>query len=371
MIEMQYNFPLLAGQAEQWQQRLRAAVDGLHAGDANELRPTFRMDAANLIARREIAARWLGSPLERTWITCGGHHGTLVALLAAGLAGSTIAVEEVTYTGILEQARMLGSRLVGVAFDGEGMRADALREVCAREAADGGRVAAGCGVKALYTMPTVHNPLGCVTGLERRRAIVEVAREFDLVIVEDDAYGYMEAAAPPSYAEMAAERTFYVRGLSKSYAAATRTGFLVAPERFGAAVEGALKNTATGTSLVHNVAALSLIADGTVDSMMAEKRAEGARRNVAARALLGEAAAPGARCAWHLWVTLPEGMSAAAAQAVCAARGVLVSGAQGFVVPGAVVPGALRIALGGEVDFERMLEGVGVVAEVVRPHSSR
>jgi DNA-binding transcriptional MocR family regulator len=362
MIEMQYNFPLLAGQGAQWRQRLRAAVDGLHTGDANELRPTFRMDATNGIAQREIAARWLRSSVERTWVTCGGHHGTLVALLAAGLAGKTIAVEEVTYTGILEQGRMLGSRLLGVAYDGEGMRADSLREVCAREAAAGGRVS------AIYVMPTVHNPLGCVAGLERRQAIVEGAREFDLVIVEDDAYGYMEADAPPNYAELAPERTFYVRGLSKSYASAARTGFLIAPERYAGAVEGALKNTATGTSLVHNMAALSLIADGTLDRVMAEKRAEGAWRNAAARDLLSDAAAPGARCAWHLWVTLPVGLSAVEAQRIFLERGVLVSGAQGFVVPGAVVPGALRIALGGEVEAERMLEGVRVVAEVVRPH---
>jgi DNA-binding transcriptional MocR family regulator len=365
MIEMQYNFPLLAGQGEEWRDRLRSAVDGLHAGDANELRPTFRMDRT---AQREIAARWLDAPTERTWVTCGGHHGTLVALLAAGLAGKTIAVDDVTYTGILEQGRMLGSRLLGVAFDDEGMRADALREVCAREASAGRETSAGGGVSAIYTMPTVHNPLGCVAGLERRRAIVEVAREFDLVIVEDDAYGYMERAAPPSYAVLAPERTFYVRGLSKSYAPATRTGFLVMPERFASAVESAIKNTATGTSLVHCVAALSLIADGTVDRIMEAKRAEGARRNAAARELLGEAAAPGARCAWHLWVRSPEGMSAAAAQALCAERGVMVSGAQGFVVPGTAVPGALRIALGGEVEAERMLEGVRVVAQVVRPH---
>jgi DNA-binding transcriptional MocR family regulator len=357
MIEMQYNFPLLPGQGAQWQQRLRAAVDALHTGETNELRPTFRMDET---AQREIAAHWLRSPVETTWITCGGHHGTLVALLAAGLAGKTIVVEEVTYTGILEQGRMLGSRLLGVAFDGEGMRADALREVCEGEAAPGGRMS------AIYTMPTVHNPLGCVAGLERRRAIVEVAREFDLVLVEDDAYGYMEADAPPSYAVLAPERTFYVRGLSKSYAPATRTGFLVAPERFGAAVEGALKSTTTGTSLVHNVAALSLIADGTVDALMESKRAEGARRNAAAREMLGGEATPGARCAWHLWVTLPLGLSAVEAQRICLERGALVSGAQGFAAPGCAVPGALRIALGGEVDFDRMLMGVRIVAPVVR-----
>jgi DNA-binding transcriptional MocR family regulator len=356
MIEMQYNFPLLAAQGEQWQRRLRAAVEQLHPESAEELRPTFRMKRMDL---RSAAAKWLGSEPETTWIVCGGHHGTLVSMMAAGLAGKTVAFDEVSYTGGLEQARMLGCKVVSVAYDEEGMRADSLRAVCEREAA------AGTPVAAVYTMPTVHNPLTCVASLERRQAIVEVAREFDLLILQDDAYGYMEADAPPSYAVLATERTFYTRGLSKSYAPAAQTGFLVAPERYTAAIDGALKNSTTGTSLVNNIAALSMVADGVVDAVIAAKLIEGRRRNAAARALLGDAAFPGAKCAWLLWVRLPEGLSAEAAEAACAAKGALVSGGNWFAAPGVVAKG-LRIGLGGEVEYERMTEGVRVVAEVVR-----
>jgi DNA-binding transcriptional MocR family regulator len=351
MIEMQYNFPLLAGQVAQWKERLLAAVRELETEDANELRPTFRGDQTTL---REVAAWWLGSPEERTWIVCGGNHGTLTSLLTAGLAGKPIAVERVTYTGILEQAAMLASPLVGLEYDAEGMLPDALRAACANGA-----------LAAIYAMPTVHNPLGCTASLARREEIVAVAREFGLVIVEDDAYGFMEPQAPPSYAVLAPERTFYVRGLSKCYAPATRTGLLVVPEEFNGKVETVLKNTTSGTALVHNVAAMSLVADGSIEEVMLNKREEGARRNAAARAVLGAAAAPGAESAWHLWVSLPEGMTSAAAQKACEEGGVLVSGAGGFVVPGCEAPAALRVALGGEVEAARTAEGVAVLAEVM------
>jgi DNA-binding transcriptional MocR family regulator len=352
MIEMQYNFPLLAEQGEQWRERLRWAVEQLHPDDADELRPTFRMKR---MEHREIAAGWLGSRAETTWVVAGGHHGTLVSMMAAGLAGKTMAFDAVSYTGGLEQARMLGCKVVSVEYDGEGMRADSLRAVCERG-----------GVAAVYTMPTVHNPLSCVASLERRLAIVEVAREFDLLILQDDAYGYMEPNAPPSYALLAPERTFYTRGLSKSYAPATQTGFLSAPERFAGAVDGALKNSTTGTSLVNNIAALSLVADGTVDRVIAEKLVEGRRRNAAAREVLGDAAFPGAKCAWLLWVALPGGMTAAEGEAACLAKGVLVSGGNWFAVPGAPETHAIRIGLGGEVDAARTQEGVELVAEVLR-----
>jgi len=352
MIEMQYNFPLLAGQGEQWRERLRWAVEQLHPDNADELRPTFRMKR---MEHRQIAAKWLGSAPETTWIVTGGHHGTLVSMMAAELAGKTVAFDEISYTGGLEQARMLGCKVASVAYDKEGMRADSLRAVC-----EGG------GVSAVYTMPTVHNPLSCVASLARREAIVEVAREFDLLILQDDAYGYMEPNAPPHYAELAPERTFYTRGLSKSYAPATQTGFLIAPERFTGAIENAVKNSTTGTSLVNNIAALSLVEDGTVDVVIAQKLTEGARRNAAARAVLGDAAFPGAKCAWLLWIRLPDGMTAAEGEAACKAKGVLVSGGNWFAPPGAPETHAIRIGLGAEVDAARTQRGVELVAEVLR-----
>jgi DNA-binding transcriptional MocR family regulator len=351
MIDLMWNFPLFAEQGAEWQQYLRRAVNELHPSDASEMRPSFRGADTTLRAR---AAHWLGVEPERAWITCGGHHGTLVALLAAGLGGRTLAVEDVTYTAILEQSKMLGVKLLACAFDSEGMKPEALLAACTQEK-----------VTAVFLMPTVHNPLGIVAGLERRKAIVDVARQFDLLIIEDDAYGFMEPAAPPSYAVLAAERTFYVRGLSKPYAPAIRTGFIIVPERSVSVMDQIIRNTTTGTSLPHNAAALALIEDGTLDRVIAAKRVEGAKRNALGRALLGNAAAPGARYAWHLWVSLPEQLSPAEAQERCLQREVMVSSAIGFTAPGVAVPQALRLGMGGELELKKIEEGLRIVAEVI------
>ncbi|MES2390111.1 MAG: hypothetical protein V4555_00615 [Acidobacteriota bacterium] len=111
MIDLVWNFPLLATQGAEWKRYLAAAVEGLHAEDAVELRPSFRGADAEL---RKRAAAWMDVEAERFWFTVGGHHGTLVALLTAGMAGKAIASEWVTYVGILEQAKMLGCPLVGL-----------------------------------------------------------------------------------------------------------------------------------------------------------------------------------------------------------------------------------------------------------------
>jgi len=351
MIDLVWNFPLFADQGAEWQGYLRKSVDSLHVTDAREMRPSFRGADASLRGR---AAKWLSVPTERAWITCGGHHGTLVALLAAELGGKTLAVEAITYTAVLDQSKMLGITPIPCAYDSEGMIPEALRSACEAQK-----------ISAVFLMPTVHNPLGIVAGLARREALVALAREFDLLILEDDAYGFMEPTASPSYAVLAPERTFYVRGLSKNYAPATRTGFLIVPERFSGVIEGIIKNTTTGTALVYNMAALALIEDGTLDRVMAAKLVEGAIRNAQAREVLGDSAAPGPKHAWHLWVSLPDSLTALEVQKQCLDRGVMVSPANGFTPTGATIPRAIRIGLGGEVEREKIMEGVAIIADVI------
>jgi DNA-binding transcriptional MocR family regulator len=358
MIDLQFNFPLLAGQDVVWAEHLRAMVDVSAEQGLSALRPSFRGGEVRL---REIGARWLGEAVERVTLTCGGHHGCLVALLAAGLAGKRVVVETITYTGFLDQCQMLGVEAVACAMDAEGLSADALRALCERERE------AGRPVAAVFTMPTLHNPVGCVASQERRRAIVEVAREFDLVVIEDDAYGFLHLEPSlTNYAQIAPERTFYVRGLSKSFAPVVRTGFLVAPVEYEEAVAKAVKQSSTGVSRGLAGAACSMVEDGTMDAVIAAKRVEGAKRQAQARELLAGLEVSAGPNAWHLWVALPEGLSAETVERRCEEKGVLVSGGNWFAAPGTVVPRAVRLGLGGEVECERALEGVRVFVKVMR-----
>ena len=350
---MQYNFPLLPGLPAQWRERLGWAVDQLGNEDFDALRPTFRSAHPELV---HVAADWLKLPRERLFLTDGAHHGCLIAMMAGGLAGRPIAMDAAAYTGALEQARALRATVVGCAVDEEGMTAESLRTAC-REGQNNGNP-----VAAIFCTVTVHNPLGCTASLARRGEIVAIAREFDLLIVEDDTYGFMEPGAPARLYDLAPERTFYVGSLSKSFVPASRTGFLVAPERFDAAIWAAIKNTATGSSLVHHAASCSLIADGSVDRVIAAKNVEGERRNRAAREILGDRCWPGARAAWHLWVRLPEGVTAPHFEARMRERGVCLSGGNWFAAcEGA--PHGFRIALGGEVDAALTQRGVELVAK--------
>jgi len=356
MIDMMWNFPLLEEQQASWRQYLLAAVEEYSAGPVEMQRPSFRTVEGKL---RERAARWLGFPAERTWLTGGGHHGLLNALFASGLAGTRFVLEGSSYPGFMDQCRATGTQMDACAFDEFGVLPESLRGVCVRARSEGRPV------RGFFTMATVQNPLGFVVPLARRLEVVAVARAFDLVLIEDDAYGYMAPDAPPNYAVLAPERTFYVRGLAKSFAPGARTGFLVVPDGLDpGAMVTALRITGTGTDVPQNMAMLAMCEDGVVDRLMAAKRAEGAVRNEQARALLGERCWPGASAAWHLWVRLEEGWEPDPVAKALLEKGVLVSSGSGSAVSAEYRFG-LRLALGGEVRRERMLEGAQRVREVL------
>ena len=211
-INLQSNYPVLAEQDAQWTALLHSAVDRF--APASLRLPAF----GGSMHLREQAATWLAASPQQTFIAESGHHGTLAALLSARLAGKTIAVEALSYPWFMRQAEMLGCRLVPIALDHECMQPEALRAVCLREP-----------VAAVYTMPSLHNPTGAIASIARRNAIVAVAREHNLIIIEDAAYGFLLDAEPPRYTALAPERAFYVESLSKRVAPGLRTAFIVCP----------------------------------------------------------------------------------------------------------------------------------------------
>ncbi len=348
MINLQSNYPVLAEQDAEWNRLLHGAVDRF-APESLRL-PAFGGSLEN----RRLAAAWLEMPVERVFIAEAGHHALIASVMAAGLVGKTVAVEALTYPWFVRQVQMLNMRVVPVALDGECMRADALRGVCEREK-----------VAAVYTMPTQHNPTGAVASLARREAIVEVAREFDLTIIEDGAYGFLVADEPPRYVALAPERAFYVESLSKRVAPGLRTAFLVAPASLAAETEVALRVTTSGSSTLLASLGCAMAADGSLVAVIQAKRVEGARRQAMALEMLAGLEIETGENSWHMVVPLPEGMMAESCEATCEARGVLVTGLHWFTAPGVKVPRGVRVGLGGETEWERVAEGLRVFREIV------
>ncbi len=154
--------------------------------------------------------------------------GSMQALeLAAQLLvdpGDAVIVEAPTFMGALEIFRKVRARICSVPLDGSGLDPHVLANAV-KKLHDEGSVP-----KLLYTIPTFQNPSGLTTSLDRRKAILAVARDHNLPIVEDDAYReiWFWNTPPPSYFSLDPNWTIYLGTFSKLLAPGLRIGWLAA-----------------------------------------------------------------------------------------------------------------------------------------------
>lgn len=121
-------------------------------------------------------------------------------------------------------------------------------------------------------MPTLHNPLGWVASLAWRQQLARIAREHDLLIIEDAAYAFLADQPPAPLAALAPERCVYVSGLSKSVATGLRVGFVAAPLAWIPALERSIRATVWNTPGVMTAIACQWLDDGTVTRLEQQKR---------------------------------------------------------------------------------------------------
>ncbi len=136
--------------------------------------------------------------------------------------GDEVVVEVPTYLGAVQAFRALGARVIGVPTDQEGMRVDLLELILARRTP-----------RFIYTLPTFHNPTGSVLSLERRKRLLQLARRYQIPILEDDAYGeiyFGEKEPQPLKALDTHGHVLYLSTYSKILAPGLRVAWLAAPE---------------------------------------------------------------------------------------------------------------------------------------------
>jgi 2-aminoadipate transaminase len=151
-----------------------------------------------------------------------------------------------TYLGALQAWNAYEAEYCGVPMDDHGMRVDQLAEILPR--LDRPRF--------IYVLPNFHNPAGTTLSLERRELLADLARQHDLVIVEDDPYGelrYEGDDITPIFS-LAPERTLYLSTFSKTLAPGIRLAWVVAPKpiiaRLVQAKQGADLHTGTFVQMV-------------------------------------------------------------------------------------------------------------------------
>jgi DNA-binding transcriptional MocR family regulator len=356
LVDLNFNYPSLPGQVD----LLRAALRQLAAGGELEAmlryaphggRPHERASVA-----RHLASRGLEAQPSRVLIVDGAQHGLAVTAMALLQPGDVVAVDALSYPGFKVVAEALRLELVPIAAAGQGPDPDALERLCAQRR-----------VRGLYTMPTLHNPLGWVTSTARRHRLAAIAQRHGLLVIEDAAYAFLVENPPPPIAALAPETTVYVSGLSKSVATGLRVGFVVVPEAWVPRIERSIRATTWSSPGLTTAIACMWLDDGTVHRLEAEKRRDAAQRQAIASEVLSGLPCVRHPAAYFVWLPLPEETRADQIAAALMREGISVATAEPFATS-PNVPHALRLAL-GSVDQDNLRSALQKVRQVIADHS--
>ena len=165
--------------------------------------------------------------------------GTIEALELVGKAfvdkGDTVVVEVPTYLGGIMAFRSFEADVVGIALDDDGLRVDELEQALAN----------GLRPKLLYTIPDHQNPAGVSMSGDRREALVDLARRFGFLVVEDVAYRELsfEEERPPSLWSLAPKTVVQAGTFSKTFFPGVRLGWAAGPAEIVAKLVWAKQNT--------------------------------------------------------------------------------------------------------------------------------
>jgi 2-aminoadipate transaminase len=314
--------------------------------------------AAGYAPLRSLIAERHGVSPQRVVLTNGSLQGfALVAqLLAAG--GGRVLVEAPTYDRPLKILGAIGADVHAVACDEEGLDVDAVEAAIRR----------GRRPEFLYVIPTFQNPTGRTLPLDRRRRLIELAAEHDLLVLEDDPYGDVrfDGDPQPTLFELdGGVHVAYSSSFSKNVAAGMRVGYLVLPERLARAVESLAASTYITPALLSQATVFEFLRRGHLERNLALVRSLlRARRDALLAALDERLGGTGARWTrpeggYFLWLDLPEDVDTLELATAAKEEGVTFIAGPDFMLEGG--GSSLRLSF-ASVPADRIPEGVGRIA---------
>lgn len=308
---------------------------------------------------RKAAASWLSRRIEPVTadrvIVTGGAQCALFAICELLLsAGDMIATGAMTYPGLKAVAIQKGLVLEPLAMDELGIIPDAFEKVCREKAP-----------KALYVVPTIDNPTTATLPEERRRALVALARQYGVLIFEDDPYAPLRPERLVAMAELAEDITWHIATLSKCVTPALRIAYVLAPNAAKARrLSAVLRATILMAPPLMSALASRWIVEGSLDEVTTAIAHENAvRQKIAASILAGSRFAADVH-GHHLWLTLPEHWRAADFADHADRAGVSIVPASTFAVTTHPVE-AVRISIGVAPDRSALEDGLTQLASLI------
>jgi DNA-binding transcriptional MocR family regulator len=266
----------------------------------------------SLALREQIARHYahvgLALPAEELIITNGCMEALTLAMRVVTAPGDTIVVESPSYFGMLQIAESLGVKVIEIpSHPRDGLHIQALRELLSGKA--------GRDVRAVAITANFSNPNGSCMPVARKRELVKLCGEFDVVLIEDDVYGDLQfdGARPlPCKAFDRDGRVLLCSSFSKSLAPGARLGFIV-PGRYRDMLRAAKHMISGATPLLQQEMLADFLQSGRYERHLRRMRRALSQQVMQLSQCVQDAFPEGTRLTqpeggFVLWVELPSGI---------------------------------------------------------------
>lgn len=295
-------------------------------------------------------------------ITSGAIAATDLVCRAASQPGDVVVVEDPTFYYMISILKMSHVDVVSVPMTSQGMDLERLAELCEQY---------GERLKVVYTIPSFHNPTGINASAEHRQALVDLARERNLTIIEDATYQWLYFDSPPPplcrQFDPEGEHVVSVGSVSKILMPSLRMGWAWSSSKRARELVK-FKGDAAASGLTSGIVT-DYLRHGYLDSQLNHARNHyGERCQILCEAL--EEHLPEwvqwdrPQGGYFVWATLPEELSATAIRAAANAGGAdFMPGKLAFVDP---VPDRYMRICFTMMDEARLRKGAEIIGQAVR-----
>lgn len=309
---------------------------------------------------RDSFMRWLETePVQLTdcnfLITHGGQHALSVTINAMCREGDVILTENLVFPGVVASAQDKGVKIIAVAMDEGGIIPEKVEQACQRH-----------NPRMIYLTPNSQNPCGTQLSLERRNQLVDICRQHNVVIIEDDVQYLAREDKPLSMQELAPEQCIYISSFSKRFGGAMRIGYLVAPQHWYNQLRLSLRASSWTNSplLIHW---LSIWMDnGELEKLEHWLAKEMKVRQQIAQEYLSAWVTRKQKTSFNLWMELPEGWLSHEFVQAAKNHGVLIRSADDYRVGQYRPIPAVRLCLSRPNSQQQLTEALAILKEILQ-----
>ncbi|KKB74666.1 MULTISPECIES: PLP-dependent aminotransferase family protein [Bacillus] len=310
----------------------------------------WQKDAAVKLIRRG----GFETAVDRILFANGGQNAIAATLASLCKPGDRIGVDHHTYPGLKTVAAMLSVQIVPIKSENDEMSPESLEYACKNE-----------NIKGIYLIPDYHNPTASFMSVENRRMIADIAKKYNLFVIEDASYHLLGKNPLPALASFAPEQVIHIASLSKSLAPGLRLAYVAVPGQFKEPISKALYNlNITVSPLLSELTARTIVSN-QFEVLIEGHREQTIRRNQIVNRYFAEYTCLGVETGIFRWLLLPGKMTGAEFEKLAAQHGVQVYAAERFVVGNSRPERAVRVSVCAPKTLEELERGLMILTRLL------